>query len=214
LYISVLKDTDIIFGNNFGLYIIFELNELFQISNQIWFFQFFSYLFQLFDITVFNIYKYYYSLKIEYTTAIEFSKFIKINFVTYLKSICTEISKLSTIKFGFILTGIWLFKPEIVYNCLAEYNNIQPRLFLSGPNNSEFPIIPITVSRLKKLEKYILKYFSVTDKFIKLISENIQIYMYQFAQVYKKLENTINIYKIHNIYNSIFLFGYYYIWYY
>ena len=144
--------------DGFGSHLTFEFVKFCEDQKILLFFlpSHCSHILQPLDVGVFSVYKHYHSEAVEDATATGCTKFSKVDFLAAISSIRSKTFKLSTIRLGFRLSGIWPINPDIVCDNLVDYNpcHYSP---LSSPLSSLTDIsTPKTVDRFQRLEDKLL----------------------------------------------------------
>jgi hypothetical protein len=144
--------------DGFGSHLTFEFVKFCEDQKILLFFlpSHCSHILQPLDVGVFSVYKHYHSEAVEDATATGCTKFSKVDFLAAISSIRSKTFKLSTIRLGFRLSGIWPINPDIVCDNLVDYNpcHYSP---LSSPLSGLTDIsTPKTVDRFQRLEDKLL----------------------------------------------------------
>jgi hypothetical protein len=112
-----------------------------------------SHILQPLDVGVFSVYKHYHSEAVEDATATGCTKFGKVDFLAAISSIRAKTFKLSTIRLGFRLSGIWPINPDLVCDQLVDYD---PYKSSPPPSSCSDLSTPKTVTRFERLENKLL----------------------------------------------------------
>lgn len=118
-----------------------------------------SHILQPLDVGVFSVYKHYHSQAVEDATITGCDKFNKDEFLAAIQQIRAKTFRLSTIKLGFQLTGLWPINPDLILDDLVSYGyQDQYEERESTPSLSTVSTTistPKTAERVKRLEERI-----------------------------------------------------------
>jgi hypothetical protein len=144
--------------DRFGSHLTYEFVRFCEINRIILFFlpPHSSHILQPLDVGVFSVYKHYHSEAVEDATVTGCEKFTKDEFLSAIASIRSKTFKLSTIKLGFRLTGLWPINPSLVLDNLIAYDGDSDNHHYRTPSpprsDSTQISTPKTADRFKRIE--------------------------------------------------------------
>lgn len=123
-----------------------------------------SHLLQPLDVGVFSVYKHWHSEAVEAATAIGVNKRTKDDFLAGIQDIRAKTFKISTIKLGFRLTGLWPIDSSQVVDNLVNYADSLPSTpSKSSDTNSSIYKTPNTAERFQRVENRLISLLDDID---------------------------------------------------